>query len=164
MLVFGLVIGRLGLLERLLTSLAVLRLDCFAIAPLSLALAFRFLIGECGCPGFFLIAPPFGLAADLPADAFFFFGGRSGFLRPLIQIEITRQLGILAERVAGADRPFQNDARLHHRCFDCLGVGDFLRESLMGEIAIGAPGLKRSLHRRHGNRQIEKALLCLIDP
>jgi hypothetical protein len=86
----------------------------------------------------------------------------SGGLFPFAEPEIFRQLGVLAERTVGPHGALEDDARLLHGRGDDVRIGALFCDTLVEEIAVGAPRLQGSLHRRCGDGLFEEAQRSLI--
>jgi hypothetical protein len=77
-------------------------------------------------------------------------------LLPPILAQVLRQFGVLAEGPVGSNGTLEDDTRLFHGRRDHGRVRALLGGTLVEEIAVGPPSLKRRLHRRRGDPLLEE--------
>ncbi|RXH10671.1 hypothetical protein EAS54_31515 [Bradyrhizobium guangzhouense] len=139
-----------------------LRLGDSLVAAGAVPLASGFLLASLGVPSALLLLEILrGFARGLVVDL-----GRAlrrlgltplGTFGAFLFRQVGRQLGVLGETAGRADRTPQHHARLRHRDGDDVRVVCFTRGALMEEVAAGAPGLQRRLHRRRRDGLVVEA-------
>ncbi len=73
------------------------------------------------------------------------------------------QFSFQSKRLIRADGSLQDNTRVVNRRFHRFRIGGFTCKALMKQIRVRSPDFERGLHRRGGDRKIEKAYRGLVN-